>query len=184
MSPTRPHEQDDCKKGVMAGRQGAAEISKTRPVLKCRHHVPVLKCTLLLLSGHMISATAWLMPAATWPASRGTPRPPFAKSSECTARSVLVRGWSSLTPQSSSSRAFMFRNRFVAVGPVGATSTVVEQEQEQEMQEPPLWLGLDLSTQSLTAAVMRGKEAGGASNDPVVLESINFEVCYYYCVAV
>ena len=66
----------------------------------------------------------------------------------------------------------MFRNKLVAVGPVGAAV----EEQEPEMQEPPLWLGLDLSTQSLTAAVLRGKGAGGASNDPVVLESINFEV--------
>lgn len=159
----------------MAGIKGDAEISKTGPVLKCRLHVPkvVLKSSLLLLSGYMISATAWLMPAATWPATRVTPRSPFAKSSECTTRSALVHGRSSLVPQTGSSRAFMFRNRVVAVGPVGSAV----KEQEQGMQEPPLWLGLDLSTQSLTAAVLRGKGAGGASNDPVVLESVNYEVC-------
>lgn len=42
--------------------------------------------------------------------------------------------------------------------------------------DEPLWLGLDLSTQSLTGAVLRGNGVGGAFNDPVVLESINFEV--------
>lgn len=42
--------------------------------------------------------------------------------------------------------------------------------------EEPLWLGLDLSTQSLTAAVLRGDGVGGNFNQPVVLESINYEV--------
>jgi len=42
--------------------------------------------------------------------------------------------------------------------------------------EEALWLGLDLSTQSLTAAVLRGDGVGGASNEPVVLESVNYEV--------
>ncbi len=42
--------------------------------------------------------------------------------------------------------------------------------------EDALWLGLDLSTQSLTAAVLRGDGVGGASNEPVVLESISYEV--------
>lgn len=151
----------------MSGRKGTAEISKTRPVFTCLHHVS----TLLLLFGHMISATAWLIPVATWPATRVTSRSSSTKSNECTARSALVCGKASLAPPSSS-RALMFRNKLVAVGPVGAAV----EEQEPEMQEPPLWLGLDLSTQSLTAAVLRGKGAGGASNDPVVLESINFEV--------
>eukprot|EP00903_Cladosiphon_okamuranus_P010615 g10038.t1 len=41
--------------------------------------------------------------------------------------------------------------------------------------EEPLWLGLDLSTQSLTAAVLQGDGAGGSFNEPVVLESINYE---------
>lgn len=47
---------------------------------------------------------------------------------------------------------------------------------EGKEQEEPLWLGIDLSTQSVTGAVLRGSGRGGASNDPVVLESINFEV--------
>ncbi|CAN0504637.1 unnamed protein product, partial [Ectocarpus sp. 8 AP-2014] len=47
--------------------------------------------------------------------------------------------------------------------------------QEQEEQGEPLWLGLDLSTQSLTAAVLRGDGAGGAFNEPILLESINYE---------
>lgn len=40
----------------------------------------------------------------------------------------------------------------------------------------PLWLGLDLSTQSLTGAVLRGEGVGGDFNEPVVLESVNYEV--------
>lgn len=48
--------------------------------------------------------------------------------------------------------------------------------EEGNRDEEPLWLGLDLSTQSLTAAVLKGNGAGGTSNDPIVLESINFEV--------
>ncbi|CAN0032112.1 unnamed protein product, partial [Laminaria digitata] len=183
IKPARPHEQDGSEKCGMAGRQGAAKTSITRPVRKnCSHHHVrsaifktgrISSLLLLLLSGPMISTTAWLVPVATWPTTRVTPpRAPFAESSEGTARSALVRARaSSLVPQSSS-RAFMFRNRLVARGAVGTTA----EGQEQEMQEePPLWLGLDLSTQSLTAAVLRGKGAGGASNDPVVLESINFE---------
>lgn len=50
------------------------------------------------------------------------------------------------------------------------------QEQEQEAQGEPLWLGLDLSTQSLTAAVLRGDGVGGTFNEPILLESINYEV--------
>lgn len=52
----------------------------------------------------------------------------------------------------------------------GEDSVVGEEEEE------PLWLGLDLSTQSLTAAVLKGDGVGGAFNEPVVLESVNFEV--------
>lgn len=48
--------------------------------------------------------------------------------------------------------------------------------QEQEEQGEPLWLGLDLSTQSLTAAVLRGDGVGGTFNEPILLESINYEV--------
>lgn len=188
MKTARPHGQDGSEKCGMAGRKGAAKTSITRPVRKnCNHLVRsaifktwrISSLLLLLLSGHMISTTAWLVPAATWPTTRVTPpRAPFAESSVGTARSALVRARaSSLVPQSSS-RAFMFRNRLVARGAAGTTA----EGQEQEMQEePPLWLGLDLSTQSLTAAVLRGKGAGGASNNPVVLESINFEVCGYCC---
>lgn len=40
----------------------------------------------------------------------------------------------------------------------------------------PLWLGLDLSTQSLTGAVLRGEGVGGEFNEPIVLESVNYEV--------
>lgn len=40
----------------------------------------------------------------------------------------------------------------------------------------PLWLGLDLSTQSLTGAVLGGDGVGAEFNEPVVLESVNFEV--------
>lgn len=40
----------------------------------------------------------------------------------------------------------------------------------------PLWLGLDLSTQSLTGAILKGYGNGGAFNEPLVLESVNFEV--------
>ncbi|CBJ33890.1 conserved unknown protein [Ectocarpus siliculosus] len=47
--------------------------------------------------------------------------------------------------------------------------------QEQEEQGEPLWLGLDLSTQSLTAAVLRGDGVGGTFNEPILLESINYE---------
>lgn len=45
-----------------------------------------------------------------------------------------------------------------------------------EAEKDPLWLGLDLSTQSLTGAVLRGNGVGAIHNEPVVLESINFEV--------
>lgn len=41
---------------------------------------------------------------------------------------------------------------------------------------PPLWLGLDLSTQSLTGAVLQGDGIGRAFNEPIVLESVNYEV--------
>ncbi|CAN0417590.1 unnamed protein product, partial [Ectocarpus sp. 12 AP-2014] len=47
--------------------------------------------------------------------------------------------------------------------------------QEQEEQGEPLWLGLDLSTQSLTAAVLRGDGVGRNFNEPILLESINYE---------
>lgn len=53
--------------------------------------------------------------------------------------------------------------------------------EREEKEEEPLWLGLDLSTQSLTAAVLRGDGVGGAFNEPVVLESINYEVPLYFC---
>lgn len=47
---------------------------------------------------------------------------------------------------------------------------------DRELETDPLWLGLDLSTQSLTGAVLRGDGMGTAFNEPVVLESINFDV--------
>lgn len=43
----------------------------------------------------------------------------------------------------------------------------------------PLWLGLDLSTQSLTGAILKGYGKGGAFNEPLVLESVNFEVRHF-----
>lgn len=46
-----------------------------------------------------------------------------------------------------------------------------------QREEDSLWLGLDLSTQSLTAAVLRGSGTGGGSNQPVLLQSVNYEVC-------
>ena len=74
----------------------------------------------------------------------------------------------------------MFRNSrlITAAAPTAGPTGVGAATEQQEMQEEqPLWLGLDLSTQSLTAAVLRGKGAGGTLNDPVVLESVNYEVC-------
>lgn len=59
-----------------------------------------------------------------------------------------------------------------------AKAGINEKDDEQEAGGGPLWLGLDLSTQSLTGAVLRGNGVGGTSNDPVILESINFEVLY------
>lgn len=50
-----------------------------------------------------------------------------------------------------------------------------------EAEKDPLWLGLDLSTQSLTGAVLRGNGVGAIHNEPVVLESINFEVNLQTC---
>lgn len=47
---------------------------------------------------------------------------------------------------------------------------------DEEGDPPPLWLGLDLSTQSLTAAVLQGDGVGGVFNEPIVLESANYEV--------
>lgn len=39
-----------------------------------------------------------------------------------------------------------------------------------------LWLGLDLSTQSLTGAVLQGNGTGMKYNEPVILERISYEV--------
>lgn len=58
----------------------------------------------------------------------------------------------------------------------GADENRSQQQQQQHQQQQPLWLGLDLSTQSLTAAILQGDGAGGRSNEPVVLESVNYEV--------
>lgn len=58
-----------------------------------------------------------------------------------------------------------------------STSSHPERDVSSQQTEPePLWLGLDLSTQSLTGAVLKGYGKGGAFNEPLVLESVNFEV--------
>ena len=72
----------------------------------------------------------------------------------------------------------LLRNKYRALGsiPQMCTSSSKRNPESQQKEAESLWLGLDLSTQSLTGAVLRGRGQGGAFNEPVVLESVNFEV--------
>eukprot|EP00752_Nemacystus_decipiens_P002575 g2413.t1 len=113
----------------------------------------------------MTSATAWLhaSPAATSIPSMAVPRIFWATSYS----SSLSQRSNSVTP---CLEAGVRRRKVFMSG----TTMAVAADEPQETQEP-LWLGLDLSTQSLTAAVLRGNGVGGSFNEPVILESINYE---------
>ncbi|CAM9333617.1 unnamed protein product [Pylaiella littoralis] len=151
----------------------------------------VLVLSLNTMAMMAIPAKAWLL--APPPIAAGsTPRPPFA--GRATPRRII--SWPSrpqlLHPSTrrtdAGARVLMFRIIMkMGQGAEGSDGMGQQDRQRQqqgegeeggereEKEEEPLWLGLDLSTQSLTAAVLRGDGVGGAFNEPVVLESINYE---------
>lgn len=125
--------------------------------------------TLLVMHMGITPATAWLHAR---PAATSSPRPAGPRKSSATAHS------SSLFPQQPRRENIVVRRleaevRSPGTHMFGGSMTPMDAPQEKE---EPLWLGLDLSTQSLTAAVLRGDGVGGDFNEPVVLESINYEV--------
>ena len=110
----------------------------------------------------MTPATAWLHASS---AATSISRPAVPRASWTTAYS------SSLFQQKQSQLETGVRREDVLM-----FGTTLAGDGPQEKEEP-IWLGLDLSTQSLTAAVLQGDGVGADFNEPVVLESINYEVC-------
>lgn len=119
---------------------------------------------------HVFPATAWLLAP---PTATCTPRPAVPRTSWATAYS------SNLFQQQSRCGNSAVRRLETGIGRRGVLmfgTTVARAAGGSQEKEEPLWLGLDLSTQSLTAAVLRGDGVGRSFNEPVVLESINYEV--------
>lgn len=135
--------------------------SKRSSSRRCVHVASLAPaCTLFVLG--MTPATAWFH------------APPTATSTvgPAASRKSWTMGHSSrLFPQQPQRLETGDRDRGVLM--FGGNTMAVNRAHENE---EPLWLGLDLSTQSLTAAVLRGDGVGGDFNEPVVLESINYEV--------
>lgn len=147
-------------------------IERRRLPNKNRQHddtTTLEKCisTMLLCCCLMSSARAWLPPR---PCTSGAP-PTSALSSIFTSRTAAAT-----------------RKMYAPLASFYIASTVVVPTRQQRRMlcmsststadrsgSQPLWLGLDLSTQSLTGAVLKGDAAGGVHNYPVLLESINFE---------
>lgn len=125
--------------------------------------------TMLLCCCLMGSTSAWL-PAR--PCTSGAP-PTSTLSPSFTARRVTAtrKMYAPLDSFSIASAVVVPTRQQGRMLSMSSTSTTSVDSSGSQ----PLWLGLDLSTQSLTGAVLKGDAAGGVHNDPVLLESINFE---------
>lgn len=150
------------------------DIERRRLPNKNRQHntTPTLeKCMfMMLLCCCLMDPTRAWMPAR--PCTSMAPSTPTLSLISTAKRAAASRElYAPLDPFSIVNNAVVPTSQQGRMLSMSSTSTVVDSSSGSQ----PLWLGLDLSTQSLTGAVLKGDAAGGVHNDPVLLESINFE---------